>query len=371
MPVVIMAGCDLHDKTMLVKASEGRQKARTRSFRNTQGGRQEMIGWLRAMAPAESGAVRIVLAYEASGLGFGLYDELSEAGIVCHVLAPTKMATSRKHRSGKTDEHDAERILELVRGAELAGNELPAVWVPDPRTREDREVVRARLDAGGKWTALKAQVRCLLKRQRMSRRPSGLGKGWTVGYWAWLRELSEAPGALTAGARCALRSLLRQMEAMEKELEVLDQEIQSLSATPRYAEPVQALTERLGVGILTAMVFLSELGDLSRFSNRKQVGGYLGLVPRSHETGEKSDHKGHITHQGSARVRQVLCQAGWNVVRHNPVEQSVFTRLVTRNPKRKKIAVVACMRRLGIWMWHRGLEAQRRAGSFPRQEPAA
>ena len=51
-----------------------------------------------------------------------------------------------------------------------------------------------------------------------------------------------------------------------------------------------------------AMVYLTEMGDLSRFANRQQVGAFLGLVPSSFETGKDDDRKGHITHQGPSRV---------------------------------------------------------------------
>ena len=47
-----------------------------------------------------------------------------------------------------------------------------------------------------------------------------------------------------------------------------------------------------GVGVLTALVFLTELGDLSRFTNRRQLAAYLGLVPSSYETGKTNDRKG-------------------------------------------------------------------------------
>ena len=85
-------------------------------------------------------------------------------------------------------------------------------------------------------------------------------------------------------------------------------------------------------------------------------------MPSSDESGEADDRKGHITHQGPGRVRKVLCQAVWGRVRSDPEEAEVYRRMVERNPKHKKIAVVGCMRRLAILMWHLGLEAQRRAG---------
>jgi transposase len=101
-----------------------------------------------------------------------------------------------------------------------------------------------------------------------------------------------------------------------------------------------------------------EVGDFSRFRRRRQVGSYWGLTPSSQESGETNDRKGHITHQGSPRVRRMLCQGTWARVRHDPAERSVYDRLVERNPKRKKIALVALMRRLSVRLWHVGLRAQ-------------
>ena len=54
-----------------------------------------------------------------------------------------------------------------MEGHVLAGNELPAIWIPDHQTRDDREIVRSRLNAGEKLTALKTQVRMLLKRHHV------------------------------------------------------------------------------------------------------------------------------------------------------------------------------------------------------------
>ena len=304
-----------------------------------------------------------MMAYEASCQGFGLYDEAGDEGFECHVLAPTKMARSASHRRRKTDEQDAQGILEIVRGHVLAGNVLPSVWVPDAQTREDREIVRSRLDVAEKVTVLKAQVQTLLKRHR-ARRPSATGRGWTDGFEAWLRGLAAPRSVLPYGARVALATLLRQKEALVEEIGRLDGEVAALAEQARYAEPARALMGVKGVGLLTAMVVLTEMGDLSRFANRKQIGAYLGLVPSSDETGERGERKGHITHQGPWRVRRVLCQCTWSRVRTNPAEKAAYARIVARNPKHKKIAVVAMMRRLAVLLWHLGREAQKQHGCF-------
>jgi len=360
----IMVGCDLHDASMLLKVAVDRQESEKLYFDNDLEGRQRMIAELERRKKAAK-ADRIYFAYEASGLGFMLHDELTEAGIMCFVLAPSGMERSVKQRRNKTDDKDGERILKELRGHLLGGNALPAIWVPDSETRDDRLVVRARLDVGQKRTGVKTQIRSLLKLHdvpRVSRTPGGRTKAYRV----WLQHLSDSERALPWGARIALTTLLAQLAALDQELARLDEAVRLMAELPRYAEAVKALTALNGVGILMAMVFLTEMGDLSRFPNREAVGAYLGLAPSADESGEQEDHKGHITRHGSGRVRYMLCQITWVRKRLDPATKERYERIAARNPKHKKIAVVAMMRQLAVVLWHIGLEAQRRAGVFAK-----
>jgi len=359
---VIMVGADVHDKNILVKVSLGKEQPREKSFANNCSGREVMYRYLMRMRE-QTGAGRIVFVYEASAIGFGLYDELTGIGVDCYVLAPTNITRSVRHRRRKTDPADALRLLEIVRGHVLAGNELPAIWIPDQATREDRELVRIRIDVGKKIVVLKAQIVALLNRKGL-RKPAEVGKNWSVRHRRWLGKNLEEGMTQYPRSRQALESLVRQLRALEEEERTLDREILALSKTHRYQPVVKELVRLKGVGILTAMVFLTELGDLSRFGNRRELGAYLGLAPSSYESGERNDRKGHITHDGPYRLRKVLCQASWSRVRTDPDEKQVYARIVARNPKKKKIAVVAAMRRLGIRMWHVGLRVQQEEGIF-------
>lgn len=365
----IMIACDLHDRSLVLKVAQGTERPVHRVFGNDRPGREAMKRELLARAEAAGGA-RIVFAYEASSQGFGLYDELTDAGITCHVLAPTHLPRSPRSERRKTDARDALTILEVLRGHLLAGNQLPTVWIPDRTTRDDRELVRTRLDAGDKMTVLKGQVQSLLKRHGL--RWSGATGSWTNPHRRWLCELAEdgcMPEAQSGvswgpGGAAALASLLRQLTSMEEEIRTLDACIESLAEQPRYAAIVRRVDALKGVGLLAAMVFLTEIGDLSRFRNRRQLAAYLGLVPSSNESGERRDHKGHITRQGPSRVRKVLCQSFWSALRNDPKVSLWYARQVKRNPKIKKIAVVAGMRRLAIVMWRRGL-----CGDPPEKTP--
>lgn len=364
----IITGCDLHDNGIVLKISRNSDEPESRSFRNTISGRKGMIAELKKRAKAAGGA-RIVFAYEASSQGFGLCDEMTDAGIDCRVLAPTKIPRSTKQKKSKDDDRDALQILEILRAHLLAGNDLPEVWLPDKQTRDDREVMRARLDAGEKTTAIKAQIQSLLKRNSI-RKPEYVGGSWTVRHRAWLVSLLKGKSALPFGAGVALGSLLRQLDATEQETRQLNVMVEYLSQQSRYAPAAEKLMEEKGVGLITAMVFLTEIGDMSRFANRRQIAAFLGLVPACYESGDRDDRKGHITHQGPFRVRKVLCQAVWARVRFDKKEKEVYERIVRRNPKHKKIAVVAGMRRLSIKMWHIALDCKRRCAGKSRGKAA-
>jgi len=352
----IMVGCDLHMKTMVLKYAVGRGAIQSRTFANNRPARRAMVDWLN-QGRCHRIADRLLFAYEASSEGFGLYDELRAAGIECYVLAPTRIARSPKHARSKNDGRDALQLLELLRAHVLAGNALPTVWVPDVQTRDDRELVRMRLDAADKRTVTKNQIQSLLKRSEV-RRPALTGKGWTNLYRSWLEDMASGRvEGLGHGGRMVLSSLLRQKEAIEEEIDLLNERICVLSASPCYAAAVRHMRTIKGVATLSAMVFLTELGDLSRFSNRRQLAAYIGLVPTSNETGERHDCKGHITRQGPSRIRKVLCQSTWCLIRTDERFGKAYAALVRRHSKNRKIAIVAIMRRLAILMWHRARDA--------------
>jgi len=364
METIMICGTDLHDRNLVCQIAVDRGKPAMRGYANTEKGRESMLDCLNEEARRQN-CTRIVLAYEASTQGYCLHDDCVAAGVECFVLAPTKIRKSKRDQKRKADAKDAQLILDTLRGHLLAGNELPSVWIPDDATRADRETVRSRLDLGRKLTAAKTQVRTLLKAHRL-RRPEGTSANWTKSYRCWLRSLCGE------GQWPALATLIRQIEFMEGEIETIEKEISRLSGTPRYAGPCRALTSEIkGVGLMTAMVFLTEIGDMGRFPNRRALGAFLGLVPSSNESGEKGDRKGHITREGSPRLRYVLCQATWSRVRSDPEAALVYERIAMRNPKHRKIAAVAMMRRLGIRMWHVARKAQARCGIFAPERTAA
>jgi transposase len=351
----IFVGIDLGDKNSVARIGLDLEKSERFGFVNTKAGRARLILELKRRAEQAGGAL-VVMAYEASSCGFVLRDQAEAAGIDCKVLAPTKMEKSVEQKRNKNDDRDADDVLEKLRGHILAGNRLPTVWVPDMETRDDREVLRTRLALSEKQTQVKAQIQMLLKRHGLEK-PSDLGSARSKEYRHWLEALSQCE-SLGWGIRESLASLLRQLRGIEDEMKNLEKLVQHLGGQQRHKSIVESLMKEKGVGLLTALVYRTEIGQASRFRRGRHVGKFLGLTPTSHESGQQNDRKGHISRQGPPRLRKVLCQASWVHVRHDPHSREVYQRLVAKNPKKKKIALVAVMRRLGVRLWHRMREAE-------------
>lgn len=348
----IMVGCDMHDRSLLLRYAIGRGEPRQKAFVNDSAGRSKMIGFLLQEAQ-KCGAERIIFVYEASGLGFGLCDQLHDQGIECHVLSPTLLPKTAKSCKQKTDPKDAQMLLEQLRGHVLAGNSLPAVWTPPQRLRDDRELVRCRIDLADKVTRVKLQILTMLKRRGLAR------PEWFSGYWSkrWIAWLRETAAKLDPVVTPVLASLVDNYQHYHGQLLELNRHLQKLSKTARYAEAHRNLRKLPGVGLLTAMAFLTEMGDLNRFHNRREVASYLGLCPASFESGETGDRKGHITRQGPSRLRRMLCQAAWSSLGRDPEATSAFKRIQGAKKNQRKKALVALMRKLGVKMWHRAMAA--------------
>jgi transposase len=81
-----------------------------------------------------------------------------------------------------------------------------------------------------------------------------------------------------------------------------------------------------GIGLITALTILAEVGDLKRFRSRAAVVNYAGLVPIVRDSNQKH-YSGGISHRGSNHLRAVLGEAAWMAVPRVPVYRHLFERV--------------------------------------------
>lgn len=154
-----------------------------------------------------------------------------------------------------------------------------------------------------------------------------------------------------------LAPILELLFALNREICSADERIKELG---RKDPVVRRLMTAPGVGPVTALAFVATLDEVTRFPSAHQVEAYLGLVPSEYSSGERQ-HRGRITKRGNARMRWLLVEAGWRILRSRRPEclaLKVWANQVAAR-RGKRIAVVALARRLsGILyaMWRDGNE---------------
>jgi transposase len=103
--------------------------------------------------------------------------------------------------------------------------------------------------------------------------------------------------------RSALEPMIETIKSLTEQIRRYDQRIEEIAAE-RYPQ-TQHLEQITGVGTLTALAFILVLADPSRFRTSRDVGAYLGLVPRQADSGSRVSQLG-ITKAGDGLMRRLL-----------------------------------------------------------------
>jgi transposase len=304
---------------------------------------------------------RLTFCYEAGPTGYGLYRQIKALGHACVVVAPSLIPKKAGDRV-KTNRRDALNLAKLLRAGELT-----AVWVPDARHEAMRDLVRAREAALDDLKSKRQQVLSLLL--RLGRHFTGK-RSWTRAHMNWLVSQKLAHRE----QRIAFEEMLLAVRQASERVSRLEQAI--VAAVPDWSlsQVVTALMAVRGLDLISATIFLAEIGDLSRFASPRQLMAYLGLVPSEESTGE-TVWRGGITKAGNHRARRILVECSWSY-RHPPrvgkkklakveaappaVQQIAWkaqTRLtaryraLARRGKRPTVVVTAIARELSGFIW--------------------
>ena len=263
--------------------------------------------------------VRLRVAYEAGPTGYVVQRQLASLGVECAVVAPSLIPT-RPGDKVKTDRRDALKLARLLRSGDLT-----SIWVPDQAHEALRNLVRARADA--KADQLRAKHRLskfLLRQGRLS--PPARTKTWSRRYLHWLRQLEFEHVA----DQVVFADYLAVVVAASERVARLEAALRSCAQTSRQAHLIQALQAFRGIGFLSAVTIVAEVGTLRRFRRAPQLMAYAGLVPSEHSSGAKRQ-RGRITKTGNSLLRHVLGEAAHHA-RHAPHLGDALRRRQARLP---------------------------------------
>lgn len=286
-------GLDVHKATITVAVAEGSgTPALYGTIANDPSAVRKLVKQLAREAP-------LVAAYEAGPTGYTLHRQLTSLGVDCKVVAPSLVPRRGGDRI-KTDARDAVALARLMRNGDLT-----PVWVPDSEHESLRDLVRARYDA--KVDLLRARHRLTKFLLRHGVYPPQGVKHWTIRHQTWLSQQTLPHAA----AQVAFEDYLATMRAAEDRIRRLEASLQRCAQDSSQLALIAALQALRGIGFLSAVTIVAEVGELRRFPNPRQLMAYTGLVPSEHSSGE-ARHRGGITHTGNPYLRHVLIQAAHN-----------------------------------------------------------
>jgi transposase len=236
----------------------------------------------------------------------------------------------------KCDKLDAAVLAELAR-SQL---KLPACYVPDDQVFALREHLRARSDLVRIRTMLKNRVHAVLHRRGVMQSGDLFTRDGRKGLDAL---------AMDPAGRSILDRYLSQLDSIDEAVTDSTKQLRELSRQQRFCKPLAVLCTMPGVGLITGLSILAELGDINRFKSRASVSNWAGLVPVIRDSNNKH-FSGHITRRGSAHLRATLTEGAWQAIRRSKRYGSLFERISAN--KSKAIAIVAVARRMleDAWM---------------------
>jgi transposase len=305
-------------------------------------------------------------AYEAGFSGFSAAHELRAAGLDCLVVHPPDIPTTEYDRRHKNDCNDARRL-----SRELRAGHMRSVYVPTQEQIEARTVVRMRAVLIKKQTRCKTQIKMALLFLGVDIPASINNAHWSHRFIAWLETLTQR----SSHSAVALRLLLEELLSLRAQVLAVTMYIRAMARSAEYAPTVDLLTTIPGIGVLTAMILITELMDITRFRSADTLASYMGIIPDEASSGQKTVTTG-VTARRNAALRHVIIESAWTAIRNDPALLQVYQRASRRMAKSKAIVIVA--RRLvnrlrKVWLTGIAYESGITAGKFPRAavSPAA
>lgn len=264
--------------------------------------------------------------------------ELKKQGCQVKLISPQFVKAFVK--TNKNDWRDAEAICEAAARANM-------VYV-EPLTEERQDIqslhrireglVETRVSTGNR-------VRGLLLEY---------GVDIPVGASKLLEVLPEIYGDesnhLSPQMRLMMMDEFQELRRLDQRIKEYDQKLETICKENEHCQNLRSIP---GVGVINATILYVKLGSGSTFKNGRHFAAYLGLVPRQHSSGGKSNLLG-ISKRGDAYVRKNLIHGGRSIVRVSKGKTdhlNLWCDRLTQSKKPGNVVAVALANKLARIAW--------------------
>jgi len=270
--------------------------------------------------------------YEAGFCGFWICEELISRGIDCIVVNPADVPTTDKEKKSKTDPRDSRKLAKALRSGLLTPNHIPS-----RAEQESRTLIRIRKKIRGNLTRCKNRIKSMLHFYGIQiPEPFQGTHHWSAKFIDWLQTIKQDQ---QAGDQ-ALELLIEELLFLKKHLNKATRHVRDLMQTKAFKNNSAILVSIPGVGPLTTMSFLTEVGDVRRFKTVDQLCSFIGFIPNTYNSGD-TERVGRMTKRCNSSLRSDFVEAAWQAVRKDPALALSYENLKKRMKGQQAIIRIA------------------------------
>ena len=301
-------GIDVHKvKCVAAIKQKIRDKPVIITFENTQSGINDFICKVKAnYMPAKA------VCESTANYWIVLHDMLEDAGIDTLLANPYKIKIIIQSKR-KNDKKDARKLADV-----LIRDSVPESYVPDREHRDMRALTRTRLGIVRNITKLKNIIQATADKY-----PHTIPRGKM-----FTQDGLERLGKMQMRSvdKMGVDSHLSTIQHLKAQVSRYEQKIAEITMDDWRAQRLITMT---GLGPITIITILAEIGDHTRFGTPEQLTSYAGLTPSHRDSGEVVRH-GHITRQGSVWLRTAMVEAALPAILHDPTIRARYENLKKR-----------------------------------------
>jgi transposase len=269
--------------------------------------------------------------YESGPFGFTLCRSLWREGIECIVVNPADIPGTHKEQRSKTDPVDARKLAR-----HLAAGLLNAIHVPSEKIQKQRSLIRFRKKLWGDLVRSKNRLKSELLFQGISIPKQYDNPHWSHNFLNWIEQQALKDQYL----KDALLLMLEETKLLRQLLLKAERKIREMMRSEDFVHDSTLLKSITGVGSLTSMLFLLEVGDVARFKSFDALNRFVGFCPDSHSSGDTQRHTG-LSVRKHSQLRTMLVEAAWQLIRRDPAMLDYYRELTKRMKGQDAIIRVA------------------------------